>query len=104
MFSRKGVFMLKAYIVSENRNYENSALVFAENPNKARQQALRTENLEDYEYMELSAKRAKYADGHENDSERDLMILNIRNGWWYEIGGVHIDSDNLDEILGKGII
>lgn len=97
--------MLKAYIVSENRNFENSVLVFAETPNKAKQKALQTENLETYEYIELTAKRAKYADGHENDSERDLMILNIREGgWWYQLNGKYIDSENLDEAIEQGYI
>jgi len=96
--------MLKAYVVSENRNYEHSALVFAEIPNKAKQGALGNDNLCDYEYIELSAKRAKYADGYENATERELMILNIQNGWWYEIGEQRITSDNLDEVLASGII
>lgn len=94
----------KAYIVSENRNYENSALVFAENPSKAKSRALGTDNLCDYEYIELSVRRAKYADGYENATDRDLMILNIKNGWWYEINGMHINSENLDDVLEKGIL
>ncbi len=102
--SERKMKMLKAYVVSENRNYEHSALVFAENPNKAKQQALGDDNLCDYEYIELSAKRAKYADGHENTDESDLIHLKIRNGWWYEIDGHHIDSDNLGEMIERGII
>lgn len=96
--------MLKAYIVSENVNHENSALVFAESPSKAKLQALGTDNLCDYNYINLRAKRAQYADGKENASARDLMVLNIQNGWWYEIDGQRIDSDNLEEALVNGLI
>lgn len=96
--------MLKAYTVSETRDYENSALVFAESPTKAKQQALGTDNLCEYGYIELNAKRAKYADGHINASARDLMILNIQHGWWYEIEGQRIDEDNLEEAIASGLI
>lgn len=62
------------------------------------------ENFDGIAYTDLRVNRAKYADGHENDSERDLMILNIRNGWWYEIDGEYIDSDNIDKALENGWI
>lgn len=96
--------MSKAYIVSDKNDYDPSVLVFAETASKAKSIAKCREELDGIEYVHLSARRAKYADGHENATERELMILNIENGWWYEIGGTRIDSDNLAEVLEKGIL
>lgn len=96
--------MLKAYSVSENISYEVSVLVFAENANQAKSIANNRDEMDSFEYIDMQARRAKYADGHENDSESDLLRLIIRNGWWYEIDGHHIDSDNLDEMIELGII
>lgn len=96
--------MLKAYSVSENVSYEVSVLVFAENANQAKNIANSLEEMDSYDYVNMRARRAKYADGHENTNKRDLMHLKIRNGWWYEIDGHHIDSDNLDEMIERGVI
>jgi hypothetical protein len=81
---------MKAYIVSDRNDYDPSVLVFAETASQAKSKAKGREELDGVEYVDLSARRAKYADGYENASERDLMILNIQNGWWYEIGGTRI--------------
>lgn len=94
---------IKAYSVSD-ANGEKSVLVFAEAEGKAKSLASQREELDGVDYIDLHARRAYYADGHENDSESDLRILNIRNGWWYEIGNHYIDADNLDEMIAKGII
>lgn len=96
--------MLKAYTVSENVSYEVSVLVFAENSNHAKALAHGSGDMDSFDYVNMRPKRSKWADGHEHDSEHDLIILKIRNGWWYEIDGHHIDSDNLDEMIAKGII
>lgn len=96
--------MLKAYSVSENVSYEVSVLVFAENANQAKNIANGLEEMDSYDYVNMRARRAKYADGYENVSQRELMHLKVRNGWWYEIDGHHIDSDNLDEMIAQGII
>lgn len=96
--------MLKAYSVTENISYEVSVLVFAENANKAKAIANNHEEMDSVDFVNLRARRAKYADGHENTDESELMRLKIRNGWWYEIDGHHIDSDNLDEMIKRGII
>ena len=95
---------MKAYIVSDRNDYDPSVLVFAETANKAKSIATGREELDGIEYVYLSARRAKYADGYENAIERDLMILNIKNGWWYEIGGMRIDAENLEEVLAKGVL
>lgn len=95
---------MKAYAVTECVSWERSKLVFAETANEAKTQALCDENFDGIAYVDLRVNRAKYADGHENDSERDLMILNIRNGWWYEINGEYIDSDNIDKAIANGWI
>lgn len=96
--------MLKAYVVSEKRNHEASELVFAETPGKAKVIAQRTENFDCVSFNEMTVNRAKYADGHEKDSERDLLILKMRNGWWCEIDGRRIDGENVDEALANGWI
>lgn len=96
--------MLKAYSVTENVSYEASVLVFAKNANQAKNLAHRRDEMDSYEYINMRARRAKYADGHENDNKQDLWRLLVRNGWWYEIDGHHIDEDNLDEMIAKGII
>ncbi|MFJ7950357.1 hypothetical protein ACIQZG_02395 [Lysinibacillus sp. NPDC096418] len=95
---------MKAYSVTECVSWEKCTLVFAETANEAKTRALCDENMDGVAYTDLRVNRAKYADGHENDSERDLMILNIRNGWWYEIDGEHIDSNNIDEAIANGWI
>jgi hypothetical protein len=96
--------MLKAYSVTENVSYEVSVLVFAENANQAKNIANNRDEMDSFDYMDMRATRAKYADGHENDSERELWRLLIKNGWWYEIDGHRIDSDNLDEMIEREII
>lgn len=95
---------LKAYTVQETQNYEKTVLVFAETVGLAKSMAMHDENMDGIDFTSLRVTRAPYADGHENDSERDLILLKIRNGWYYEIDGYHIDKDNLDEMLGKGIL
>lgn len=96
--------MLKAYVVSDRNDYDPSVLVFAESANKAKSKGKCREELDGIEYVSLRATRAKYADGYENATDRELMILNIQNGWWYEIGGVRIDADNLGEVLDNGLL
>lgn len=95
---------MKAYIVSDKNDYDPSVLVFADTANQAKSKATSREELDGIEYVDLSARRAKYADGHENATERELMILNIKNGWWYEIGSTRIDEENLEEVLKQGIL
>lgn len=90
---------IKAYVVEERITYEHQKIVFAETANQARNIACGCEPFEDFTYMELYARRAKYADGHENDSERNLMIHLIRNGWWFEAIEGLIDSDNLEQAI-----
>lgn len=96
--------LIKAYSVTECVHYEASKLVFAVTPNEAKVKAFADEVFDNVEYTDLRVNRAKYADGHENDSERDLMILCIRNGWWYDIGDHHLTSDNIDEAIERGWI
>lgn len=96
--------MVKAYAVSENVSYEVSVLVFAENANHAKALAHGSGDMDSFEYVDMRARRAKWADGHEHDSDQDLIRLKIRNGWWYEIGEHTIDSDNLEEMIEQGII
>lgn len=95
---------MKAYIVSDKSDYDPSVLVFAETANQAKSNAAGRDELDGIEYVHLSARRAKYADGHDNATERELMILNIKNGWWYEIGGTRIDEENLEDVLKQGIL
>ena len=95
---------MKAYTVSEVNDYFPSVLVFAETANQAKSIASGREELDGIDYIHLSARRSKYADGHENDSDRDLMILNIENGWYYEIGGMRVDEDNLEDVLERGLV
>ena len=96
--------MLKAYSVTECINWEASKLVFANTANEAKTLAFADEVFDSVDYTDLRVNRAKYADGHENDSERDLWILCIRNGWWYETEGHHITEENIDEAIEKGWI
>lgn len=95
---------MKAYIVSDKNDYDPIVLIFADTANQAKSKATRREELDGIEYVNLSARRAKYADGHGNDTERELIILLIKHGWWYEIGGTRIDEENLEEALEKGIL
>lgn len=95
---------MKAYIVSEKATYEKQVLVFAETISEAKTKALRKEEMDDVRFIDLLVKRAHYADGYENAKDHEIMVLNIKNGWWYEIGGVHIDKDNLADMQEKGII
>lgn len=95
---------MKAYIVSDKNDYDPSVLVFADTANQAKSIATGRDELDGIEYVHLSARRAKYADGYERATERELMILNIKNGWWYEIGGVHINEENLEDVLTQGIL
>lgn len=94
---------MKAYTVY-TCDSEYTVLVFANNANEAKLLAMREDEMDDYDYIDLRAKRAKYADGHEDDSERELSILKIRNGWCYEIGDYFIDGDNLDEMIKQEVI
>lgn len=96
--------MLKAYVVSDRNDYDPCVLVFAESASKAKSLAKCREELDSIDYVYLSARRANYADGHEKDTDRELMILNIQNGWWYDIGGTRIDAENLDEKIEQGIL
>lgn len=96
--------MIKGYVVSENVGYETSVLVFAETANQAKSIANTREEMDSFDYIDLRANRAKFADGHENDDESDLRMLLIRNGWWFEIDSHIIDSENVDEMIAQGII
>ncbi|MFD2869854.1 hypothetical protein ACFSY7_15280 [Kurthia populi] len=96
--------VIKAYVVEERISYEHQKIVFAETATQAKNIAYGCEPFEDFNYIELYASRAKYADGHENDSERDLTIHLIRNGWFFESGGELIDSDNLEQAIAENWI
>lgn len=92
---------VKAYIVRDSTGWRESCkLVFTHNAREAIKAAYQSEELEDVAYIDLRATRAYYADGHENDSEANLMLLNIKKGgWWYEIGGVKYTEENIDELM-----
>lgn len=96
--------MMKAYVVTESISHEISVLVFSDTASGARNIANARDEMDSFHYVDMRAKRAKWADGHENDSEGDLRMLQIRNGWWFEVDGHIIDSDNVDEMIKKGII
>lgn len=96
--------MIKAYVVTESVSWEASVLVFAETANQAKSAAKAHDIMDGFDYVDMRAKRAEWADGHENDSENELIRLQIRNGWWFEIGDHFIDSDNVDEMIEQGII
>ena len=71
---------MKAFIISDKTNPEKRVLIFAETPNQAKTKALRDEKMNGVKYIDLSIRRAKYADGHENDPVHELMLLHIQNG------------------------
>lgn len=94
--------MVKAYSVTECVNYEVSKLVFANTANEAKTLAFADERFDYVEYTDLRAKRERFADGHENDSKRDLTILCIRNGWIFKtVDGQWITEENIDEAIEK---
>lgn len=97
--------IIKAYSVTECVHYEASKLIFAESASAAKVIANSDDIFDNVEYTDLRVNRAKFADGHENDSERDLWVLCIRNGWWYDTaGGHHLTSENIDIAIENGWI
>lgn len=96
---------VKAYAVTENVHREASKLVFAETAEAAKSKAFKDEIFDNVEYTDLRVTRAKFADGQEDKTERELLVLCLRNGWWTEnTTGEHITSENVDEAIRQGWI
>lgn len=96
---------MKAWIIEDTADYDKGQrLVFADKVSLAKVQAFTDngriyhgESLEPDSWTDIRATRAKYADDMENEKELDIVVRLIENGWWFDIGGVHYDGDNLEE-------
>lgn len=96
---------MKAYKVSYEDYWGNMAkIIFAETSGKAKYQAIGSDGFEDAEFTELSCKRAKYADNHENDSQLDFDLLMIDNGWLFtpEDSRELVDEDSRNMVIKFG--
>lgn len=70
---------MKAWYVQDNEG-EYQEIVFADKRSDAIQ---KSEAIGWTEYINVRAKRAKYADGLENEPEK-LIQIQLENGWWLE--------------------
>lgn len=74
---------MKAWHVQDKFG-ENQEIVFAEKRSDAIQ---KSEAIGWVDYIDVRAKRAKYADGLYGDSV-ELKKAQLANGWWFECHGV----------------
>lgn len=57
------------------------------------------------EYTEMRAKRLKILDDQEDMPKNEAIRLLIeKEGWYWDIGNVRIDEDNLEESIKAGLI
>lgn len=81
---------MKAYQVSStDDDIEYMDIVFANTQNEARKKAMDSEALEQPNYIETRAKRVSWADGMEGCSELEIVIAELKHGWYFEL-----DSEN----------
>ena len=89
---------MKAWeITSVGNVYKN--IVFADTHNEAKKLYKSQWFLDNVDYTDIRVKRAKYADDCENLSKKELIVLCVNNGWWWDLGDYHIDYDNLNEMM-----
>lgn len=91
---------MKAYQVDDKYG-ENSELVYADNANKAKANAWKSDNLCDVDFIDLRARRAKYADDTEHLKEVERICFLCANGWWYEFDDERWDEENWKELFNQ---
>ena len=83
-----------------------TAIVFAENAQKAKAAARWTDALEDVRYIDIRVQRIEYADVLDDGrAEADLDDPKVRellrgHGWWFEDDPGY--DDKLDELFSEG--
>lgn len=94
---------MKAYKISTEVGDVPDIIVYSDTRNHARLTAIKeNEWYEEYEYMGVTAKRAKWADDKENLSEGELIKLSLANGWHYYLeyreDNEYVTEEDLDTI------
>lgn len=93
---------MKAYVVEDKYDDEGrQALVYSLDAAGAKNAAKSTEALCDSDWVDLRARRAKYADDTEHLNERERICFQLANGWWYEIGDDRWDEETWEDFLNK---
>lgn len=77
-------------------------IVFAGNAKEAKKLVLADE-ISDWResFIDVYAVRANEFDGMENKSERELMLVKWRNGWWFEQPSKPDPDESTDEDFYK---
>lgn len=91
---------MKAYVV-EAEHAECKALVYSIDAAGAKNAAKSTDHLCDVDWIDLRARRAKYADDTEHLNENERICLQLANGWWYEIGNERWEEENWKEFFNQ---
>lgn len=93
---------MKAYVVEDKYDDEGiQVLAYSPDASGAKNAAKSTECLCDSDWVDLRARRAKYADDTDHLNERERICFQLANGWWYEIGDERWDEENWRDFLGK---
>lgn len=85
---------MKAWHVQE-KDGSNQEIVFAKTRTEAIQ---KSEAIGWSDYIDIRAKRAKYADGLNDDTSK-LLEVQLENGWWIECKNCHKQVTNEDKYI-----
>lgn len=90
---------MKAYIIGLESNPDvGNAIVFAKNGKEARKLADGLELTDTREnYIDVTVHRAPNFDGMENFTDRELMKVQWRHGWWFHQSGCPTEAGTPDE-------
>jgi hypothetical protein len=84
---------MKAWHVQDSDG-EHQEVVFADKRNEA---IYISEAYGWADYINVRAKRAKYADGLENESKDKILQVLLENGWWFECGNCYTQVTEEDK-------
>ena len=90
---------MKAYMVYDAQGvYENYDVAWCDTATQAKLICYQSDILDDVPYIDLRAKRAPYLDGMEKEPEMKVLYFKLKNGWWYDYGGIHLTSENVEGV------